>query len=192
MIFLLDNYDSFTFNLYQQLRTLEVEVEVARNDRISVPDVLAQQPAAIVLSPGPGRPEQAGILLELVAAARGRIPMLGVCLGMHAIGMASGGKVVSARTLMHGKACQIEHDGQTLFRTLPSPLTVMRYHSLALAASSLKNSALTISARSEDGELMALRNEAQGIESVQFHPESFATEHGPKMIANFLTHYNVA
>lgn len=189
MIFLLDNYDSFTYNLYQQLLVLGTEVQVARNDTITVAQVRARAPDAVVISPGPGRPENSGILLELIGALKGNVPMLGVCLGMQAIGMNCGGEVIPARNLMHGKVCQVKHDGRTLFKNLPSPLCAMRYHSLALDPQSLAGSELEESAWADDGELMGLRCAAKGIESVQFHPESFATEHGGKILENFLSEY---
>lgn len=184
MIFLLDNYDSFTYNLYQMLRADGREVEVARNDAVAVPDVLARRPACVLLSPGPGRPENAGVLLELVAAAAAaRLPLFGVCLGMQAIGMHFGAEVVAAKELMHGKTCRITHDGRGVFENLESPLEVMRYHSLALAA---LPAALEVTATSEEGDVMALRHAELPVAGVQFHPESFATERGMEMLANFI------
>ena len=186
MIFLLDNYDSFTYNLAQIIGGLGRKVEVARNDRIRPSEVHALKPQAIFLSPGPGRPEHSGIMLELIDSIAGRLPMFGVCLGMQALGMHCGGQVVAAQKLMHGKTCRISHDGKGIFTGIDGPITAMRYHSLVLDPDGIDDGKVELSARAEDGELMAFRHRVHPIEAVQFHPESFATEQGEKMIANFL------
>lgn len=189
MIFLLDNYDSFTYNLAQLLYGLGHKVEVARNDELSAAAVLERKPDCIVLSPGPGRPEESGIMQELIGAALGKVPLFGVCLGMQGLGLHCGGEVGIAGELMHGKTCTISHDGKTAFTELPKRIEVMRYHSLALTKCPAE--VLEVSATSDDGEIMAVRHLEQPMEGVQFHPESFATEHGAKMILNFLTNYGI-
>lgn len=200
MIFVLDNYDSFTYNLVQYLGELGEEPVVHRNDALSVPDVLALAPAAAVLSPGPGLPADAGILVPLVRALANRLPVLGVCLGHQAIGEAFGGRVVRARRLMHGKTCAVEHEADPLFDGIPSPFTAMRYHSLVVDWDGLPQ-ALTVTAwagtrggglgeeggaRGGDGEIMALKHRQLPIYGVQFHPESIGTEHGKRLVENFL------
>ena len=185
MIFVLDNYDSFTYNLVQAIGKMGATVHVARNDVISAADVLAMEPEAVILSPGPGRPEDAGNMPEILAACVGRIPVLGVCLGHQMIGLHFGGNVIPAQKLVHGKAVRIFHDHQTIFHGLPDPFQGGRYHSLALEESSLPNY-LEISARAEDGEIMGLRHRELPIESVQFHPESVLTPEGDELLANFL------
>lgn len=185
MILLLDNYDSFTYNLYQAVRFLKHDCKVLRNDSLSVKKFLALKPDGIILSPGPGRPEDAGILLELVKKAPPTIPVLGVCLGHQAIALANGGPVIRAKRLMHGKTCVINHDGQGLFRGLPKRVTVARYHSLVAAEPLPKN--MVVTARGEDGSLMGLRLLDRPVEGVQFHPESVATPLGLKMLSNFLS-----
>jgi anthranilate synthase/aminodeoxychorismate synthase-like glutamine amidotransferase len=196
MLFVLDNYDSFTYNLVQYFGELGAEPVVHRNDALSVEDVLAMKPTAAVLSPGPCTPGEAGILVPLVKALadRGGIPMLGVCLGHQAIGEALGGRVVRADRLMHGKTCPVEHDGDALFAGIPSPLTGMRYHSLVVERSSLPAD-LVVTAwsgdRPKDPEIMAMRHRARPIFGVQFHPESIGTEHGKRLLGNFLRLANV-
>lgn len=186
MILLLDNYDSFTYNLAHLLYALDAEIKVVRNRDITVSEALALRPEAIVLSPGPGRPENAGIMPELIrAAASARIPMLGVCLGHQGIGAAFGAKVVHARRLMHGKISQISHDGRGIFEGLRSPFPAVRYHSLALEESTLP-AELEISARSEDGEIMGIRHKSLPIEGIQYHPESILSAGGRAQLANFL------
>ena len=185
MIFVLDNYDSFTYNLVHLLGTLGAEITVERNREISVQAVLAMQPEGILLSPGPSRPENAGCLLELIQAAAGRIPMLGVCLGHQAIGHAFGGKVISAKRIMHGKLSRIQHDGKGLFQGIPQDIKVVRYHSLAVEESTLPE-CLEVSARSEDGEIMGLRHKELPIEGIQYHPESIMSEFGRQQLANFI------
>ena len=191
MLFVLDNYDSFTYNLVQYLGELGAEPVVYRNDALSVADVLALKPVAAVLSPGPRTPADAGILVPLVKALAGQIPILGVCLGHQAIGEAFGGRVVRAERLMHGKTCAVMHDGDDLFAGIPSPLTGMRYHSLVVQPESLP-AELVVTAWSADrpkgggGEIMAMRHRSHPIYGVQFHPESIGTEHGKRLLENFL------
>ena len=189
MVFVLDNYDSFTYNLVQYLGELGAEVEVRRNDQVTVGEVEAMRPERIVVSPGPCTPQEAGISIELIRHFAGRVPLLGVCLGHQAIGAAFGGQVVRAKNLMHGKTSQVEHDGRTIFRGLQSPMTATRYHSLIVAEDGLP-SVLEVSAwtRDKDGTrvIMGLRHRKFPIEGVQFHPESVLTEEGKKLVANFL------
>jgi anthranilate synthase/aminodeoxychorismate synthase-like glutamine amidotransferase len=182
---LIDNYDSFTFNLVHYLGVQGAEVTVWRNDAISVSEVMASKPDAIVLSPGPCTPNEAGICLDLVQAARETTPILGVCLGHQAIGAAFGGQVVRAPKLMHGKTSQVEHDGKTIFAGLASPMTCTRYHSLIVEEKDLP-AELEISARTADGTIMGLRHREFPVEGVQFHPESVLTEDGKRLIQNFL------
>jgi len=189
MVFVLDNYDSFTYNLVQYLGELGAEVEVRRNDQISVAEIEAMRPEKIVISPGPCTPQEAGISVELVRHFAGKTPILGVCLGHQAIGAAFGGKIVRARKLMHGKTSRIEHDGRGVFAKLASPPTATRYHSLIVEESSLPQE-LEITARSHDqgGEnvIMGLRHRRFRVEGVQFHPESVLTSDGKRMVQNFL------
>ncbi|WP_306751215.1 anthranilate synthase component II [Paracoccus actinidiae] len=186
MILLIDNYDSFTWNLVHYLAEAGAEVVVRRNDALSVDDALAMKPDGIVISPGPCDPAQAGICLDLIRAAADRaIPLFGVCLGHQAIGEAFGGKVVRAHRIMHGKTDAISHDGTGVFAGLASPLTATRYHSLTVEPESLPN-CLRVTATSDDGTIMGLVHEALPIEGVQFHPESIASEHGHEMIRTFL------
>ena len=185
MIVLIDNYDSFTYHLYQAVRELGASCRVVRNDAMSVSQVAALRPSRLILSPGPGRPEDAGITIEVIRKLSPKIPTLGVCLGHQAMAQAFGGDVVRARRLMHGKTCVIKHDGRGLFRRLPRRLTVMRYHSLVAKRSTLP-ACLEPTAFSEDGLLMGLRHRALPIEGVQFHPESVMTPYGAAMIKNFL------
>lgn len=185
MILLLDNYDSFTYNLYQYLVELGAEVTVYRNDAIDVADVLRLHPDGIVISPGPCTPREAGISVPLIRAVAGHIPVLGVCLGHQAIAEAFGGRVVRAPSLMHGKTSQVYHDGSGVFTGLPSPFTAIRYHSLVVEAETLP-AELCVSARSDDGVIMGIRHHQYPIEGVQFHPESILTEHGKALLANFL------
>ena len=185
MYVLIDNYDSFTWNLWHYLEELGASVEVHRNDTLSVADVLAREPEGIVLSPGPCTPNEAGICLELVRAAAGRTPVLGVCLGHQSIGQAFGGRVVRARTVMHGKTSPIEHDGEDIFHGLPSPFTAARYHSLVLERTSLPD-CLRITAETADGVVMGIRHVEHALFGVQFHPESIASEQGHPLLQNFL------
>jgi anthranilate synthase component 2 len=185
MLLMIDNYDSFTYNLVQYLGELGAEVRVVRNDEVTVEEVERLRPEKIVISPGPCSPNEAGISLATIARLGGKIPLLGVCLGHQAIGQAFGAKVVHAKTLMHGKTSPILHAGTGVFRGLPSPFTATRYHSLAVERSSLPD-CLEVTAWTEDGEIMGLRHKSLAVEGVQFHPESILTEHGHAMLGNFL------
>lgn len=185
MILMIDNYDSFTYNLVQYLGQLGAEVAVYRNDRITVEQARALNPAGIVISPGPGRPEGAGVTLAILKAFSGNLPILGVCLGHQAVGVAFGGAVVSARRLMHGKTSSITADGKGIFNGIKKPFEAMRYHSLAVAEENLP-ACLTITARSEDGEIMGLRHQSDPTEGIQFHPESIMTPKGKRLLRNFL------
>ncbi|MFZ0801788.1 MAG: aminodeoxychorismate/anthranilate synthase component II [Terriglobales bacterium] len=189
MVFVLDNYDSFTYNLVQYLGELGAEVEVRRNDQVTITDVEAMQPERIVVSPGPCTPNEAGISVELIRQFAGKVPILGVCLGHQAIGAAFGGEVVRAPKLMHGKTSEVQHDGKTIFRGLPSPLTATRYHSLIVREENLPHE-LEVSAWTSDGAgprtIMGLRHRRFRVEGVQFHPESVLTGEGKKLIGNFL------
>jgi len=185
MVLMIDNYDSFTYNLVQYLAELGHDVRVHRNDEITVAEVAALAPRAIVLSPGPSAPEHAGISLELIERLAGKMPILGVCLGHQAIGQVFGGRVVRAKRVMHGKVSQVRHDGDGVFRGLPAEVTVTRYHSLALERDSLP-ACLEITAESEDGEIMGVRHRQFAVEGVQFHPEALLTEHGHRMLQNFI------
>jgi len=184
-VLLIDNYDSFTYNLYQYLGEMDVETTVVRNDQITVDQALARRPSAIVISPGPGTPDQAGITLRLIEAAAGRVPVLGVCLGHQALGQAFGGKVVRAPRLMHGKVSEVRHDGRTIFAGLPPTLTATRYHSLVVAREGMPE-CLEVSAWTDDGVVMGLRHRALPLEGVQFHPESILTSAGKDLLRNFL------
>jgi anthranilate synthase component II len=186
MLLMIDNYDSFTYNLVQYLGELGQEVKVARNDEISLDEIASLAPATIVISPGPCTPNEAGISLALIERFAGKIPILGVCLGHQAIGQAFGGKVVHAHTLMHGKVSSIHHSGKGVFRGLPSPYEATRYHSLAIERESCP-AELEITAWTDDGEIMGVRHRTLALEGVQFHPESILTEHGHTLLRNFLT-----
>ena len=190
MVFVLDNYDSFTYNLVQYLGELGAEVEVYRNDELTVEEVEAMRPERILLSPGPCTPSQAGILVPLIRHMAGKAPILGVCLGHQAIGEAFGGQVVRAQQLMHGKTSPVEHDGKGIFAGLPTPLTCTRYHSLIVAEDSLPAdlivTARTASPNGDGSVIMGLRHRTLPIEGVQFHPESVLTQGGHQMIRNFL------
>ncbi len=186
MILLIDNYDSFTWNLVHALGALGAQVEVVRNDALSVAEALCRRPRGIVLSPGPCTPNDAGICLSLIpAAAEAQIPLFGVCLGHQAIGQAFGGRVVRASRIVHGKTDRIYHNGEGVFVGLPSPLVATRYHSLMVSPEALPDS-LQITAWSEDGTIMGLRHRTAPVEGVQFHPESIASEHGDRILAAFL------
>ena len=189
MLFVLDNYDSFTYNLVQLFGELGQDPVVYRNDALTVEEVLALKPRAAVLSPGPCTPRDAGILVPLVRALAGKIPVLGVCLGHQAIGEAFGGRVVRADRLMHGKTCPVLHEADELFEGIPSPVTGMRYHSLVVEPASLPQD-LVITAwsadRPKDAEIMAMKHRKYPIYGVQFHPESIGTEHGKRLLENFL------
>jgi anthranilate synthase/aminodeoxychorismate synthase-like glutamine amidotransferase len=185
MLVMIDNYDSFTYNLVQYFGELGEEVRVLRNDEVSVEDVAAMAPAQIVLSPGPCTPNEAGISLGLIERLAGRVPILGVCLGHQAIGQAFGGRVVRANRVMHGKVSHIHHDGKGVFVGLPQDFIATRYHSLVVERETVP-SCLVVTARSEDGEIMGLRHRELAVEGVQFHPEALLTEHGHQMLKNFL------
>ena len=189
MVFVLDNYDSFTYNLVQYLGELGAEVEVRRNDQISVAEVEAMLPERILLSPGPCTPQEAGISIELVRHFAAKVPILGVCLGHQAIGAAFGGEIVRAPKLMHGKTSEVQHDGKTIFCGLPSPMTATRYHSLIVQEKGLPKE-LEVSAYSEGGNtdrvIMGLRHRNFPVEGVQFHPESVLTSQGKNLVKNFL------
>ena len=185
MIYMIDNYDSFTYNLVQYLQMLGAEVVVRRNDEVSVEEVLNSGAAGVVLSPGPGRPDEAGIMLDLIRRG-GDMPMLGVCLGHQAIGAAFGASIIHARRLMHGKLSTITHDGQGVFKGLPETFQAVRYHSLAIAESSLP-ACLVPTAHSEDGELMGIRHTSRPLEGIQYHPESILSQNGKRQLRNFLT-----
>jgi anthranilate synthase component 2 len=186
MLLMIDNYDSFTYNLVQYFGELGEEVRVFRNDAITPDGIAALAPARICISPGPCSPNEAGVSLAVFERFAGRVPILGVCLGHQALGQAFGGKVVRAQTLMHGKTSPIEHRDGGVFRGLPSPFAATRYHSLAVERASLPD-CLEITAWTADGEIMGLRHRTLPVEGVQFHPESIATEHGHAMLKNFLT-----
>ncbi|MGZ5036566.1 MAG: aminodeoxychorismate/anthranilate synthase component II [Usitatibacter sp.] len=185
MLLMIDNYDSFTYNLVQYLGELGEDVKVVRNDELTVDEIEALAPARIVLSPGPCTPNEAGVSLELIQRFAGRVPILGVCLGHQAIGQAFGGAVVHAKTLMHGKVSRIHHRGEGVFRGLPTPYDATRYHSLAIERESCPE-VLEVTAWTDDGEIMGVRHRTLSIEGVQFHPESILTEHGHALLANFL------
>ena len=195
MVFVLDNYDSFTYNLVQYLGELGAQVEVRRNNEVTVGEIEAMHPERIVLSPGPCTPQEAGISIELIrhfaakGRGRGNVPLLGVCLGHQAIGAAFGGQVVRAKNLMHGKTSQVRHDGKTIFRGLSSPMTATRYHSLIVSEDGLPND-LEVSAWTSDKDgtrvIMGLRHKNLPVEGVQFHPESVLTDEGKRLVANFL------
>jgi anthranilate synthase/aminodeoxychorismate synthase-like glutamine amidotransferase len=189
MVFVLDNYDSFTYNLVQYIGELGVEVTVRRNDQITVEEIDDLHPDRIVISPGPCTPQDAGISIELIRHFAGRVPLLGVCLGHQAIGAAFGGKVIRAANLMHGKTSSVEHDGKSIFRGIPSPMTATRYHSLIVQEKDLPDE-LEISATcvDRDGQrvIMGLRHRKFPVEGVQFHPESVLTDHGRQIVRNFM------
>ena len=185
MILMIDNYDSFTYNLVQYLGELGEELRVYRNDQITISEIEELAPERIVISPGPGRPERAGICLELIGHFAGKIPILGVCLGHQAIASAFGGKIVRAKRLMHGKTSEIHHNDKRIFQGLKNPFLAVRYHSLAVEEASLPKD-FEVSARAEDQEIMAIQHKKYPLEGVQFHPESILTEEGKKLLANFL------
>jgi anthranilate synthase component 2 len=185
MLLMIDNYDSFTWNLVQYLGELGALVKVVRNDAMTVEQIEALRPDQIVISPGPCTPSEAGISVPLIRRVAGRIPLLGVCLGHQAIGQAFGGRVVRAQRVMHGKLSSIAHDDRGVFAGIPSPFNATRYHSLAIERASLPP-VLNVTATAEDGEIMGVRHDALRVEGVQFHPEAILTEHGKQLLANFL------
>ncbi len=188
-VLMIDNYDSFTYNLVQYFGELGADVETIRNDAITPQEIFARsaalKPDRIVISPGPCSPAEAGISVALIQAAMGKIPLLGVCLGHQAIGAALGGKIIRAKTLMHGKTSEVEHSGRGVFKGLPSPMTVTRYHSLAIERDTLP-AELMITAWTQDGEIMGIQHKTYALHGVQFHPESILSEHGHAMLKNFL------
>ncbi|MHC1744061.1 MAG: aminodeoxychorismate/anthranilate synthase component II [Syntrophobacteraceae bacterium] len=186
MIVMIDNYDSFTYNLVQYLQMLGAEVEVIRNDAATVEEIQARNPAGIVISPGPCRPETAGISVDLIKTLSGKVPILGVCLGHQAIAVAFGGIVGKARQLMHGKVSTVTADGKSLFQGIKSPFQAMRYHSLAVEPGSVP-ACLEVTAHAEDGEIMGIRHREHPTEGIQFHPESIMTQVGKRLLRNFLT-----
>ena len=185
MLLMIDNYDSFTWNLVQYLGELGADVHVHRNDALTLEQVEAWHPEKIVVSPGPCTPNEAGISVPLIQRFAGRVPILGVCLGHQSIGQAFGGKIVRAQHVMHGKLSPIAHDGEGVFEGLPTPFMATRYHSLAIEPSSLPGE-LEVTARSDDGEIMGVRHREWPVEGVQFHPEAILTEHGHALLRNFL------
>ena len=186
MLLVIDNYDSFTYNLVQYLSEIGQEVRVVRNDEIAAADIAALAPSHVVISPGPCTPNEAGISLDVIRTYAGKIPILGVCLGHQAIGQAFGGKVVRAPRVMHGKTSQIFHDGKGVFTGLPNPFEATRYHSLVIEKTSVP-AALEVTARTADEEIMAVRHRTLAVEGVQFHPESFLTTAGKDLLRNFVT-----
>ncbi|HVF64019.1 MAG TPA: aminodeoxychorismate/anthranilate synthase component II [Casimicrobiaceae bacterium] len=186
MLLMIDNYDSFTYNLVQYLSELGADVLVHRNDALTLDQIEAWSPSHIVVSPGPCTPRDAGVSVPLIRRFAGKIPILGVCLGHQAIGDAFGGDIVRAARVMHGKLDAVRHDGKGVFAGVPTPVTVTRYHSLAIAPQSVP-SCLEVTARTDDGEIMGVRHRDCAVEGVQFHPEAILTEHGHKMLANFLS-----
>jgi anthranilate synthase/aminodeoxychorismate synthase-like glutamine amidotransferase len=185
MILVIDNYDSFTYNIVQYLGELGAEIEVVRNDEISVADIIKKKPDHILISPGPCSPKEAGISVELIQKLAEKTPILGVCLGHQSIGYAFGGDIVRAKNLMHGKTSSIQHDGQGVFKGMPNPFKATRYHSLVIKKETLPKD-LVITAESEDGEIMGVRHKTLPVEGVQFHPESILTESGKILLGNFL------
>jgi para-aminobenzoate synthetase component 2 len=185
MILVIDNYDSFTFNLVQYLGSMGHELKVFRNDAVALDEIERLAPQSIVISPGPGRPENSGIIIETIQRFSGRVPILGVCLGHQAIGAAFGGEVVSAPQIMHGKTSEIFHDGRTIFHGLPDPFVAPRYHSLMVSPENLP-ACLEISAKTKDGLIMGLRHREMVVEGVQFHPESILTDAGMQLLSNFV------
>jgi para-aminobenzoate synthetase component 2 len=186
MILLIDNYDSFTYNLVQMLERIGHRVEVFRNDQISIPEIKALQPTRLMISPGPGTPDQAGISVQAIRELGQRIPVLGVCLGHQSIAAAFGGKIVRADRIMHGKTSPVYHDGRTIYKDLRNPFEAIRYHSLLVDKNTLPD-CFEVSAWTAEGEIMGLRHRTYNIEGVQFHPESILSETGPKLVGQFLT-----
>lgn len=184
MLLMIDNYDSFTYNLVQYLGELGEHVVVHRNDEITLDEIAAMKPARIVVSPGPCTPNEAGVSMPLIKQFAGKIPILGVCLGHQSIGQVFGGRIIHAQELMHGKTSQIHHKGEGVFKDLPNPYRATRYHSLAIERSSLPD-CLEITAWTDDGEIMGVRHKSLNVEGVQFHPESILTEHGHALLQNF-------
>ena len=185
MIVMIDNFDSFTYNLVQYLRQLGRDVVVARNNALSVDDIERMKPSGIVISPGPGRPENAGVSMAVIKAFSGKVPLLGVCLGHQAIAATFGGRIVAAKALMHGKTSDITTDGRSIFKGIKQPFVAMRYHSLAVSREDLP-ACLEVTAESDDGEIMGLRHREHATEGLQFHPESIMTTVGKRLLRNFI------
>ncbi len=185
MIAVIDNYDSFTYNLVQYLYEWDLNVRVFRNDKVTVEKIAAMKPDCLLISPGPGNPEDGGVSLEAIAKLSGKIPIFGVCLGHQCIVQSFGGRIVRAKNLMHGKVSQIRHDGKTIYAGLPNPFTATRYHSLLAEPESLPD-CLEVTAKADTGEIMGVRHKKFRVEGVQFHPESILTESGKKLLKNFL------
>ena len=185
MILMIDNYDSFTYNIVQYMGELGADIQVKRNDQISIEEIESLNPKKIVISPGPCTPDKAGISIEAIKNFAGKIPLLGVCLGHQSVGAAFGGEVVKAGKLMHGKTSEVRHDGKTLFKGLPNPFTATRYHSLVLNRKTLPD-CFEITAESDDNEIMGIRHKELSVEGVQFHPESILTTHGKDLLKNFI------
>jgi len=185
MLLMIDNYDSFTYNLVQYLAEIGQEVKVVRNDKISIEEINKLNPQYIVISPGPCTPNEAGISLELIEAFKGKIPILGVCLGHQSIGQAFGGKIIHAQTIMHGKTSKISHNNKGVFRGIKNPFIATRYHSLVIEKHTLPN-CFDITAWTDDNEIMGIKHKELAIEGVQFHPESILSEHGHDLLKNFL------
>lgn len=186
MILLIDNYDSFTFNLYQYLGELGQEIKVVRNDQITVEEIEKLDPDAIVLSPGPGRPEQAGVIVEVIQQFYRKLPILGICLGHQAIGYAFGAKIEKAKKIMHGKVSNLKHNGSQLFQYMPQPISIMRYHSLIIQSGTLPGSFKVLARSMDDNEIMAIKHEDYPLYGLQFHPESVGTDLGKRILENFL------
>jgi len=185
MIVMIDNYDSFTYNLVQYIEQLGAPVKVLRNDACTIEDLVKIKPAGLVISPGPGRPESAGISVDAIKFFFNKIPVLGVCLGHQSIAVAFGGKIISAKHIMHGKTSKIYSDGSGLYKGINSPFTAMRYHSLAVSSKGFPD-CLTVTSRTDDNEIMGLRHKEYPVEGIQFHPESIMTSHGMHLLSNFL------
>ncbi|MGM0777298.1 MAG: anthranilate synthase component II [Bacillota bacterium] len=186
MILLIDNYDSFTFNLYQYLGELGQEIKVVRNDQITVEEIEKLDPDAIVLSPGPGRPEQAGVIVEVIQQFYRKLPILGICIGHQAIGYAFGAKIEKAKKIMHGKVSNLKHNGSQLFQYMPQPISIMRYHSLIIQSGTLPGSFKVLARSMDDNEIMAIKHEDYSLYGLQFHPESVGTDLGKRILENFL------
>jgi anthranilate synthase component II len=186
MILLIDNYDSFTYNLYQYLGELGVELKVVRNDKVTISEIETLKPTAIIISPGPGRPENAGICVELIRTFAHKIPILGICLGHQAIGYAFNGNIINAREIMHGKVSEISHNGLSLFNTLPGSLYVMRYHSLVIEKDSVPSELEILATSTDDNEIMAVKHKEYPVYGLQFHPESIGTKQGKQLLENFI------
>ena len=185
MIFMIDNYDSFTYNLVQYMGELGADIQVERNNCISISEIESLKPEKIVISPGPCTPAKAGISVEVIKNFAGKVPILGVCLGHQSVGAAFGGEIIKAGKLMHGKTSEVRHDGKTLFKDLPNPFTATRYHSLVLNRKTLPD-CFEITAESEDNEIMGIRHKDLSVEGVQFHPESILTPNGKDLLKNFI------